>query len=239
MKNIYIEGIKMSKTKPLLAITMILLFLGLAISPITAKVDLKEEFEFGVIGEDGSIAARTFKLSANKLKEIEGKLAQLTEDMEKAENFEQLMNIVEKSKIEWGRFPFLNLILELIGKFLRSTHTIGQLRPLRRDAFIMSWGFGSKLNPFKENKFKLLVPMKLWYYTGRGPLYINSRTLVVDPYPFSIKSLTGRQAGYMRNFVGLYIYRHNTLTDKAYTFMLGRAGSVRGFDLSPFNVWRQ
>ncbi len=229
----------MSKTKPILACAVILLFLGLSFSPITAKVSPKENFEFGVIGEDGKISAQTIAITADKLREVEGILAQLTEDMEEAEDYDQLLNIVENSKIEWGRFPILNLILELIGKFLRMTHTLGQLRPLRRDAFVMSWGFGSKLNPFKENKLKLLVPMKLWYYTGRGPLYINSRTLVVDPYPFSIKSLTGRQTGFMRNFVGIYIYRHNTLTDKTYTFMLGRAGSIRGFDLSPFNVWRQ
>jgi len=229
----------MSKTKPILACAVILLFLGLSFSPITAKVSPKENFEFGVIGEDGKISAQTIAITADKLREVEGILAQLTEDMEEAEDYDQLLNMVENSKIEWGRFPILNLILELIGKFLRMTHTLGQLRPLRRDAFVMSWGFGSKLNPFKENKLKLLVPMKLWYYTGRGPLYINSRTLVVDPYPFSIKSLTGRQTGFMRNFVGIYIYRHNTLTDKTYTFMLGRAGSIRGFDLSPFNVWRQ
>jgi hypothetical protein len=229
----------MSKTKPLLAIGIILLFIGLSCSPIMGKSGLKEEFELGVIGENGRISAQTIKLTADKIREFEGILAQLTEEMEEAEDYDQLLNIVEKSKIEWGRFPIINLILELIGKFLRSTHTLGQLRPLRRDAFVMSWGFGSKLNPFKENKLKILVPMKLWYYTGRGPLYINSRTLVVDPYPFSIKSLTGRQAGFMRNFVGLYIYRHNTLTDKTYTFMLGRAGTIRGFDLSPFNVWKQ
>lgn len=229
----------MSKTKPLLAIAVICLFVGLSCSPVAAKVSVKEKLEFGMIGEDGKISMQTVKLSADKLREIEGKLAQLMEEMQLATDYDQLINIVNGYKIEWGRFPLLTLLLELIIKFLKVTHNLNQLRPLRRDAFIMGWGFGQKFNPLKENRFKLLVPMKLWYYTGRGPLFINSRTLIVDPYPFSIKSLTGRQFGCMRNFVGIYIYRHRTLTDKTYTFMLGRAGSVRGFDLSPFNVWNQ
>ena len=229
----------MLKRKPLLAVAVILLFLGLSCSPITAKVSLKEDFEFGLIGEDGKISFETIKLSAERIREVEGLLVQLMEKMQSADNYDQLINIVNSYKMEWCRFPFLTLLLALIQRFLKITHNLNQLRPLRRDAFIMGWGFGQKFNPFKENKIKLLVPIKLWYYTGRGPLYINSRTLIVDPYPFSIKSLTGRQVGYMRNFVGIYIYRHNTLTDKTYSFMLGRAGSVRGFDLSPFNVWRQ
>jgi len=229
----------MLKRKSLLAIAVIILFLGLSLSPVTAKVSLKEKIEFGLIGEDGKISFETIKLSVEKIREVEGLLAQLMEKMQSADNYDQLINIVNSYKMEWGRFPFLTLLLALIQRFLKITHNLNQLRPIRRDAFIMSWGFGAKLNPFKENKFKLLVPIKLWYYTGRGPLYINSRTLIVDPCPFSIKSLTGRQIGCMRNFVGIYFYRHNTLTDKTYTFMLGRSGTVRGFDLSPFNVWNQ
>ena len=231
--------IKMSKRKPLIAFAVIILFLGLSFSPVTAKVSLKEKIEFGLVGENGKISTQIFQLSVDKLKQIESLLAQLTEKMESATDFDQLLSIVDSYKLEWGRFPFLTLLLELIQRFLRLTHNLNQLRPIRRDAFIMSWGFGAKINPFKENKLRLLVPIKLWYYTGRGGLFINSRTLIVDPCPFNIKSLTGRQIGCMRNFVGIYLYRHSTLTDKTYTFLLGRSGTVRGFDLSPFNVWNQ
>jgi hypothetical protein len=231
--------IKMLKRKSLIAIAVIILFLGVSLSPVTAKVSLKNKIEFGLIGENGKISKQVFQLSVDKLRQVEDLLAQLTENMESATDFNQLIEIVSSYKREWSRFPFLTLLLELIQNFLKSTHNLNQLRPLRRDAFIMSWGFGAKLNPFKENKFRLLVPIKLWYYTGRGSFFINSRTLIVDLCPFNIKSLTGRQVGCMRNFVGIYFYRHNTLTDNTFTFMLGRSGTVRGFDLSPFNVWNQ
>ncbi len=229
----------MLKIKSLFAIAVIILFISLSFSPATAKLNVKDKIEFGLMKEDGSISRQVLELSIEKIKDVEEKLAQLTEDMQTATDYKQLLDVINNYRIEWGRFPLLSLLIELIQRFLKITHNIGQFRPVRRDAFIMSWGFGSKINPFKNNRFKFLVPIKLWYYTGRGNLFLNSRTLVVDPCPFSIKSLTGRQIGCMRNFVGLYIYRHSTLTDKTYTFMLGRAGTIRGFDLSPFNVWRQ
>jgi len=229
----------MIKIKALFAIAVVCLFFGVTFNPVTANENSIEEIELGLIDEGGRISKQLIQLSIDKVKDIENLLVELTEEMQTATDYSQLLNVINSYKIKWGRFPILNLILELIQRFLRFTHNLGQLRPLRRDAFVMSWGFGSKLNPFKDNKFKLLVPIKLWYYTGRGNLLINSRTLIVDPHPFSIKSLTGRQVGCMRNFVGLYLYRHSTLTDKTYTFMLGRAGSVRGFDLSLFNVWKQ
>ncbi len=229
----------MSKIKPLLAVGIILLFVGLSFSPATAKVSLKDKLELGVVGEDGKISMQNFKLSMDELKEIDGLLAQLMEKMQSANNYGQLLDTIRSFKFDWGRFPFLTLLLGLIEKVLKLNHNLNQLRPLRKNAFIMSWGFGPKFNPFKQNKITLFLPITTWYYKGRGNLLINSRTLIVDPYPFSIKSLTGRQFGCMRNFAGIYIYRHSTLTDKTYTFMLGRAAVVRGFDFSPFNVWNQ
>jgi len=224
--------------KPLLAIGVILLFVGVSCSPAIATVNIKEKLEFGILGKDGKMSVQTAKLSVNELKQIDGLLAQLMNEMQSATDRDQLIDIVNSFKNDWGRFPFLTFLLELIVKILTLNHNLGQLRPVRRDAFIMSWGLGHKFNPLKTNKFKLFLPITMWYYKGRGRL-LNSRTLIVDPYPFSIKSLTGRQCGCIRNFAGIYLYRHSTLTDNSYTLILGRAASIRGFDLSPFNVWNQ
>ena len=229
----------MLKMKPLIAVGIILLFAGLAFSPATAKVNVKEKLELGMIGEDGKIMKQIFELSTKELKEMDGLLAQLTDEMQLATSYSQLKDIINSYKLEWGRFPFLKLLLGIIEKFLDVVHNLDQLRPLRREAFILSWGYGSKFNPFKENKIKIFLPIMSWFYIGRGDLFINSRTVIIDPYPFSIRSLTGRQFGLMTNFAGIYIYRHSTLTDKTYTFILGHVGSVRGFDLSPINVWNQ
>ena len=229
----------MLRMKQLIAISVVILFIGLSFSTTTAKINVKDKLEFGIIGEDGKVLIQKFKQSTDELKEMDKVLAQLMDDMYSATSYKQLINTVQSYKTEWGRFPFIKLLLGLIIRILDITHNFNQLRPVRHDAFIISWGFGPKFNPFKKNDLKLFIPIMTWYYTGRGNLILNSRTLIIDPYPFSIKSLTGRQFGCMTNFAGIYLYRHSTLTDNTYTFILGRVGSVRGFDLSPINVWNQ
>ena len=229
----------MLRMKQLITISVVILFFGLSFSTINAKIDVKDKLEFGIIGSDGKLIMQQVKQSVEELKDMDRFIAQLMEDMYSADSYDQLLNIIHSYKKEWGRFPFFKLLLGFIVRILDITHNLNQLRPVRHDAFIISWGFGPKFNPFKQNDFKLFIPIMTWYYTGRGNLILNSRSLIVDPYPFSIKSLTGRQFGCMTNFAGLYLYRHSTLTDKTYTFILGRVGSVRGFDLSPINVWNQ
>ena len=101
----------MSKIKPLLAVGIILLFVGLSFSPATAKVSLKDKLELGVVGEDGKISMQNFKLSMDELKEIDGLLAQLMEKMQSANNYGQLLDTIRSFKFDWGRFPFLTLLL--------------------------------------------------------------------------------------------------------------------------------
>ncbi|MBU0496722.1 MAG: hypothetical protein KKG04_02045, partial [Candidatus Thermoplasmatota archaeon] len=130
-------------------------------------------------------------------------------------------------------------LLQLLVEGIGFRNRINEMRPLRRDALVISWGFSNKLNPLRENKLQLYRPISVWYYSGPAKLLINSRTIIIDFQPFLVKSLTGRQIGCMRNFAGLYWHRQSTLWDKSWTIMVGRAMTVRGFDLSMFNVLNQ
>jgi hypothetical protein len=123
--------------------------------------------------------------------------------------------------------------MKLVMKVIDFNHDFNQLRPVRNTAFVMSWGFMNKLLPFGKNKMSIARPLTVWYYSGKSNVVINSRTLIVDPYPFSIRMLTGRQIGLMTNFAGVYIHLYGSMTDKAKTFFFGYAGTIRGFDLSP------
>jgi hypothetical protein len=78
----------------------------------------------------------------------------------------------------------------------------------------------------------MIRPITGWFYSGGSNVVLNSRTIIIDPYPFSIKTLTGRQIGLMANFIGLYIHRSGPIADKAITFFFGYAKTIRGFDLS-------
>ena len=208
----------MSKTKVILAIGMILLFIGLAFSPATAKPS-----------------------SLTQLKELPAVdlLNKLSLEMSKATDYNELIATIQKFITDYGRHPFLVLLLQIIIGIMNISNKIDGIRPLRKNAFIMSWGFTNKINPFKNNNVDLYRPLTLWYYSGKSNLILNSRTVIISFSPFQIKMLTGRQIGFMRNFAGLYWHRETTLGSKSFTIFMGKSTAVRGFDLSFLNILGQ
>lgn len=207
----------MSKTKVALAVGMILLFIGLAFSPVTAK---------------------TTSLTGIK-EEVPTFLNELSDAMAEATSCSELLEIVNDFMADYGRHPFLVLLLQIIIGIMNVSNKIDGIRPLRKNAFVMSWGFTNKINPFKDNKIDLYRPLTIWRYTGKSNLILNSRTVIISFSPFRIKMLTGRQIGFMRNFAGIYWHRESTLGSKSFTLFLGKSSAVRGFDLSLLNVLGQ
>lgn len=208
----------MSKTKVALAVVMVLLFIGLAFSPVTARNSRQELIE--------------------KMPTVDF-LNDLSLAMSEASNLEQLLEIVNDFIANNGRHPFLILLLEIIIGIINVSNKIDGIRPLRKNAFVMSWGFTNKINPFKDNKIDLYRPLTIWRYTGKSNLILNSRTVIISFSPFKIKMLTGRQIGFMRNFAGIYWHRESTLGSKSFTLFLGKSAAVRGFDLSLLNILGQ
>jgi hypothetical protein len=209
----------MTKTKVLLAMGIILLFIGLSFSPATAKViktDLTE-----------------------KLNDMEGIIPKLMDEMSQATSISHLLEILTTFTKGYGNRPIIGLIMTIIKEIMNVMNRINGLRPLKTNAFIMSWGFANKINPFKDNKFQLYRPFTAWCYSGKSNLIVNSRTIIIDFQPFSIKMLTGRQIGFMRNFAGIYSHRETTLTQKSHTFFMGKTAAIRGFDLSILNILGQ
>lgn len=209
----------MTKTKVLLAMGIILLFIGLSFSPATAKViktDLTE-----------------------KLNDMEGIIPKLMDEMSQATSISHLLEILTTFTKGCGNHPIIGLIMMIIREIMDVMNRINGLRPLKTNAFIMSWGFANKINPFKDNKFQLYRPFTAWSYSGKSNLIVNSRTIIIDFSPFSIKMLTGRQIGFMRNFAGIYSHRETTLTQRSHTFFMGKTAAIRGFDLSILNILGQ
>jgi len=157
----------------------------------------------------------------------------LLEKMSTATSYSELKQIVQSSVNEYGRMLGVVLLLKLVIKAIDFNFKFNEFRPIRRNAFVMSWGFTNKLLSLGKNKINLLRPITGWYYSGKSNLILNSRTLIIDPYPFSVKMLTGRQIGLMSDFKGLYIHRSGNIANKAITFFFGFADTIRGFDLSP------
>jgi hypothetical protein len=102
--------------------------------------------------------------------------------------------------------------------------------------FIISYGHNPTVNLFKKFQFNLLRPATLfWYYQGNSQHLISDKTLIIDPYPFDVRVLDGRQMGFMKRFVGVYIYKPSSIISESYTFFIGYAYKVAGVDLSLTN----
>ena len=220
----------MAKIKGIFAVGIILLFMGLAFSSASAQPITKEQLQVSTLGDIASL-----RLSAKDQTVMEKFLPELFEKMQTATSFSELTSNIQSMMKEHGRHPILVLILTLIMKMWNFQYKFGQFRPVRHTAFVMSLGFTNKIISLKKNKLMLAKPFTTWYYSGKSDLVLNSRTIILDPYPFSIRMLTGRQIGVMSNFYGIYIHFSGSLSDKAKTFILGYAGTIRGFDLSPIN----
>jgi hypothetical protein len=229
----YIEkrGKNMIKTKGIIAVGIILLFMGSALYPVTAAIPTQQQKDSTSI----STLSSKIQFSEKDLVTMDKAIPTLMDKMKTATSVSDLLNILQSFLTEHGKRLGLVLVLTLAIKTIKLQNKIGQLRPLRKTAFIMSWGFTNKLLAWGKSKFNLARPFTLWFYSGRSNMVLNSRTIIVDFMPFGIKMVTGRQIGMMTNFIGFYHFSKNTFGSKARTFFLGYAGTIRAFDLSPFN----
>jgi len=220
----------MAKIKGMLAIGVIVLFLGVACNPATAQTTLRDDIEVATIGKISQL-----RLVKEEIASMETFLPALLDKMSTATSYANLIDIVQSFIAENGRHPVLVFLLSLFIKGIDFNYKINQLRPLRKNVLILSWGFTHKFLSLGKNKFNLIRPCTLWFYSGRSNLVLNSRTIILDPYPFGIKMLTGRQIGLMSDFKGLYIRRSGPIADKAITMFIDFSSVVRGLDLSPMN----
>lgn len=220
----------MTKLKGIFAIGVILLFLGVTFSPVTAQTPTEDQVAVSSIDN-----IKQIRLAEKDFATMEKFLPTLIEKMASATSYSSLIDIIQSFIAENGRHPILTVLLSLLIKSINFNFKLNQLRPLRRNVFIMSWGFTHKFLSLGKNKLNIARPLTAWYYSGRSNLVLNSRTIILDPIPFGIKMYTGRQIGLMSDFVGLYIHRSGSIADKAITFFFGYAKVVRGLDLSPMN----
>ncbi len=220
----------MTKIKGICAIGVILLFLGVTVSPVMAQTTIQDQVEVKTIG-----SIKRMQLADSDLTTMDKFLPALIDKMATATSVSSLIDIVQSFIAENGRHPILIMLLQILTGSIGLNFKLNQLRPVRKNVFIMSWGFTNKFLALGKNKLNIARPLTGWYYSGRSNFVLNSRTIILDPYPFGIKMFTGRQIGLMSDFFGLYIHRSGSITDKAITLFFGFAKVVRGFDLSPMN----
>ena len=221
----------MSRIKEIIATGVILLFMGMAISPVIATTPTQVQNELKTINALSS----QIKLAENDIITMEKMLPTLMEKMKSATSLNGLISTLQGFMKEYGRRPGLVILLTLMIKTIDFQYKLGQFRPVRKTAFILSWGFTNNILNLGKNKLNLAKPFTMWYYASGSNRIMNSRTIIFDFYPFGVKMVTGRQVGMMTNFIGPYLHSKGILGDKMHTLFFGWAASIRAFDLSPFN----
>jgi hypothetical protein len=212
----------------IIAIGITILFVSLSLSSATAspleeEIDKSITLEYAGINLNGDVSKNTITLTEEEFLEFENSLSELMDELSSAKCCGHLKHIIRK--FFFGcKYPTLSKIC----MSLFNLPCIFRL-PISRE-FIISHGWGYKLNPFKLSDIKIYKPLTFWHYSSRTLL--RSKTIIFRPFPFDMKILSGRQMGMMTQFTGIYVYVARQLPQESFTFFMGVARHSGGFDFS-------
>ena len=218
--------------KIFLAGMITLLFIGIAVSPATAQLNLQDDTSCQetltverFMNDVETIAAesQTFSEFMEKLQSI-----CLTNEYLKYPIVQQFMTkILQLLTKERALFSSGLGLLDLLGTFSSK---------LSANYFVISYGAYHRLNPRKENSInRFKERLSMWRYSDTAKL-LKGRTLIFERQPFRIhQKMLGPQIGFMKGFKGIYIDIESKLTGNSYVFFLGRVHRIRAFDLTPLS----
>ena len=220
----------MIKNNKMIVIGVIVLFVGLAIGPVTANEfpenELQDEvvnIECALFDLDDSATIEKFTLSEQEFKELEGMLSEFMEKIQSATDRNDIVNIIDT--FFGNKYPVLSSILKPLNIY----------KMFRNRAFVISQGWSYKLNPFKDNSVEARKPFNCWYYSDQSKFEMLSRTFILRHgrlLDMDIECLRGMQIGMMTRFRGIYIYVARSPPEKSYTFFMGTAHHIMGLDFT-------
>lgn len=171
--------------------------------------------------KDGSIKNEQIELTPDEIEEIQEIISKIMETIQSTDN----QNITDIIKDILNRNRENNLIQKMLN--------ILENRPLQKRAFIISDGYGSRIDIQRKTKLNLFKSITLWHYFGLQSLN-RSETIIVDPMnPITpeVSRIKGWQMGTMRRFIGIHLDRPGNILDKKHVFFMGYAYKVRTLDL--------
>lgn len=202
--------------------------------PIAANVCVAEEaskpakdslitIQLLEFGKDGKIILSNYFLTKEELKKLEKAINKIMETLTKSKDID---SIIEEITKELGNTKLSKAIEDVLkgpSKF--------KAGPIQKRAFIVSNGFGKRIDFRLLPKVRIFKPLTFWNYFGLTNYMKKSKTIIIDPYPPTIRVLHGWQIGMMRRFVGLYIRTTGSMIDKDHIFFIGYAYRVIAFDI--------
>lgn len=188
------------------------------------------KIEYQILEENGIIENNEITIDEKEYKLFNEIISKLIEKIKDNEKFD-LDSIINDLQLDFGD----NVILQIISR-------LSGLRGLKNSAFVVSEGYGRKLDLSFSTDFKLRKNFNIWSYLRNNGQKRYSMTLTINIIPNRELQFTkiteGRQIGFMRGFVGLYLRMPGSVMQnkESHTFFIGYASSVRVFDFSdPLN----
>lgn len=212
-----------------LTISIITLFSIINIMPVIANETVIENndiiLEYATIDHEKSSCIKQISLSKSELENIQIKLSNLFDELKQQNSYDDVINVLN-SYSNTNEYPILSRILSN----LFNMNFIGKRK------LVISQGIGLKLNPLKDNKISMVKPFTSWLYSDSDNILpMPSATGFVSFNPFKIKTLVGSQFGFMLRFRGIYINIEQASTMKGYTFFIGTARHIGGFEFNPLS----
>jgi hypothetical protein len=224
--------------KQILMIGVLILFAGLAINPAISKnipeSEIQEQtinVEYAMINSDGALTTEKIELSEQEFVELQYIISELMEKLESADDLYDISDIIDSIFYERGLFGFEHPILNWILNFL-SLYKLPRSR-----AYVISQGWGFKINPFKNHNLNLYRPLTIWQYSEKWGYDIPGITFILRPSPFNTELLHGKQIGMMTHFFGLYIFVSQPVPQKSWTFFMGSVRHIFGIDFALSPSW--
>jgi hypothetical protein len=217
--------------KALLAGSMVFLFIGVALSPVSANNTTED------ILYQETTAIDTFMEKVERI---------ASESHTFSDFVERLQELCQNDEL--SKFPVVReLVSKILSKLLKEDglsiagfNLDDLLEKLslksRPDYFVISFGAYHRLSPRKENSInRFKERLSMWRYSDASKL-LKGRTLILERQPFGIhQKMIGPQIGIMKGFRGIYIDIESKLTGNAYVVFLGSVHRIRAFDLTPLS----
>ena len=198
--------------------------------PVMANESINENksniiFEYRTIDFQGKNVIEKISLSENELGIIQNKLSILFEELRMQSSNEETINVL-KSYLNKNEYPIISRIISNLLNF----DFIGKRK------LVISQGIGPNLNPLKDSNTAIVKPVTIWLYSDLNDILpIPSSTGILSANPFKIKTFIGPQFGFMLRFRGIYINIGQTSSMQSYTFFIGTARHIGGFEFTPIS----
>jgi len=222
----------MKKYTPVLVLGVVLLFFGITASPIVADNHKEDTVTISFVEEDTVLSTQTLVLTATDLKELDNMLSELLEQIQSAPDYDTALSIIEDYMMKCNRNPKLSTLFSFLMKTMFNPREFYSFSPFMQNVVVMSSGYTNNIFSVRGTRIHMHRFLLFWFYSSNSNLLVSSITSIMDPYPFSIKTMTGRQVGLLRGFTGVYITQHSNMANKDYTYFMGHARCVLGYDFS-------